>query len=174
VVPDAAAVAEVPPDAGPDTARQRPAVVIKGPGKRRKRRRPKPAVVDAAVVPDAAVVRRRPPREKPPREEKPPVVPPPKRERYEVRVVTVPPDAAVFRDGKKLRQRTPLKLQLKPGEEVQLKFAKGGWRDRETTIVGEERDHTVRIRLERRSFGRPSRDLDIPGGDDPGIPGGGL
>jgi hypothetical protein len=82
-------------------------------------------------------------------------------------------DAAVYRDGRKLRSRTPLTLELRPGERVQLRLAKGGRKDRTVTVEGKTRDQTVRIKLQRRGFGGGGSSIGIPN-DDPGIPGGGL
>lgn len=77
--------------------------------------------------------------------------PEPNVECCKVRVVSMPPDAAVFRDGRPIG-RTPLVLKLDPGESVHLKLAKGGFKDRTYTFTAND-NGTEKIRLTRQSFG---------------------
>lgn len=62
----------------------------------------------------------------------------------------------MFRDGRRLAERTPLTLELRPGERATLTLAKGGWLDQRVTIVGREDDQQVRVTLRRRVWGAPT------------------
>ena len=63
----------------------------------------------------------------------------------------MPPDAAVFRGAMRLG-RTPLTIELSPGERVTLKLAKGCCKDTTVTLTGSG-DRTQTVTLPRKRYG---------------------
>ncbi|MBK6849976.1 MAG: serine/threonine protein kinase [Proteobacteria bacterium] len=111
----------------------------------------RPAAVGPALGADHPAPRPTP-TEPPPRNHPSPAA----RSSFSVRLASTPEDAAVFRDGRRLAERTPLTLELRPGERATLTLAKGGWLDHRVTIVGREDDQQVRVTLRRRVWGAPT------------------
>jgi hypothetical protein len=64
-----------------------------------------------------------------------------------VKIVSNPEGAIVYQEGSALG-RTPFPLQVKPGEQIQIRLSREGWAEKKLTIVGRANE-TRTVELKR-------------------------